>query len=178
MPEKEEKDSIDFVSAVIDEKEGLGGLSWEDLDAETQADLIKRAEESGTSLSFLQDVMKNAKNRIVFDRSIKERVRGVAEERERRLRGEPEEEPLTFEEFLSEAQEEAGQTFTSEVREEFRKIYEEEVARLKTEAKAPKFSSTELKKLEQAELLNVSRQEQLDFLFAGEGGGDIDFDSL
>ena len=77
-----------------------------------------------------------------------------------------EEEVPTFEEFLAEAQEEARQTFTQETRDELRRIYDEEVAKL---GDTTRFSDTELKKLEQAGLLDATRQKQLDFLFGEKG---------
>ena len=82
----------------------------------------------------------------------------------------------TFEEFIAEAQEEALSSFSPEFIEQLRKAYNEQVASLQQGGNA-KFSSTELKKLEQAGLLNATRQEQLDFLF-GKGGGGISFDDL
>ncbi|KKM64267.1 hypothetical protein LCGC14_1503080 [marine sediment metagenome] len=124
------------LSAMSDIVESFEGLAFEDLDAETQAELLDTAKNFGIPVNLLSAAMKNAKQQQIFDRSIKERTREVAETRERRL-GEEEEKIPTFEEFLTEAQEEAAQTFTQKTRDELRKIYDEEVAKLKTGTKAP-----------------------------------------
>ena len=50
---------------------------------------------------------------------------------------EVEEKVPTFEEFLANAQEEVGQTFTQKTRDELRKIYDEEVAKLRTGTSTP-----------------------------------------
>ena len=155
------KEALDFMNAVIDE-DALGGLAWEDLDPQTQSDLIKQAEEVGLDLSLLQEAMKNNKSQQIFDRATAERKQALAEARERRLRGDVDEDiPETFEEFLAEAQEEAQQTFTPETIEELRRAYDEEVAKVE----GIEFTNTQLQKLEQTGLSNASRQEQLDFLF-------------
>lgn len=127
------KEALDFMNAVIDE-DALGGLAWEDLDAQTQSDLIKKAEEVGLDLSLLQEAMKNNKSQQIFDRSIKERIREVAEARERRLGEEIEEPPTedvpTFDEFVNEVGEREGfPSLTPKRLEELRRAYDEEIAK-------------------------------------------------
>ena len=127
------KDSLSALSDIVDQFEGL---AFEDLDAETQSEVLDIAKSFNIPVNLLSAAMKNAKQQQIFDRSIKERTREVAETRERRL-GEEEEKIPTFEEFLTEAQEEARMTFTPEMRDELKTIYDEEVAKLKTGTKAP-----------------------------------------
>jgi hypothetical protein len=79
----------------------------------------------------------------------------------------------SWEQYLEAAQNAAKMTFTNETREELRAQYDKEYI-LKD---LSDFTSSEKKRLEQAELLNASRKEQLDFLY-GEDQGGIDFSTI
>lgn len=78
-------------------------------------------------------------------------------------------------------EEQRRQTLTPEARkraleEELRDLYNQTVSELTPKEE---FTATEKKKLEQAGLLNASRQEQLDYLYGKTGsGGDINFDEI
>ncbi len=75
----------------------------------------------------------------------------------------------SFEDYLKAAEETARQTFAPAARDELRKQYE--AAYTAPAGGDTKFTATEKKKLEQAGLLNASRQEQLDFLFKKKDSG-------
>lgn len=77
----------------------------------------------------------------------------------------------TWEEYLAAAENVAQMNFSNETRAELRKQYDKAYVIADTSD----YTSTEKKKLEQAGLLNSTRQEQLDYLYGGDDTGDINF---
>lgn len=64
------KDSLSAMSDILS-KEGLGGLAWEDLDTQSQADLIETAKQFNIPLNLLTRAMANVKQQKVFDNALK-----------------------------------------------------------------------------------------------------------
>lgn len=88
------KDSLSALSTILDKEKGFGGLAWEDMDAETQAELIDMAKTQNIPLKLLTSALKNVKQQKVFDNALKttEEARKVAQEA--RLGKEKEEESI------------------------------------------------------------------------------------
>ena len=62
------KDSLVSLSSIL---KSFEGLAWEDMDAETQAELIDTAKTQSISLNLLTAALKNAKQQRVFDNALK-----------------------------------------------------------------------------------------------------------
>ena len=61
-------DSIDALSSIT---KSFTGLAWEDLDPQTQADLVNTAKQFGLPINMVMDSLKVAKQQQVFDNAIK-----------------------------------------------------------------------------------------------------------
>ncbi len=127
--------TLGILSDIVSQFEGL---AWEDMDADTQAQVLNIIKPfPDLDASLLSDALRNAKQQQILDKALAERKQTLAERREARLLGDEEPDVKSFEEFLAEAQEEARQTFAPDIVEELRVVYNEEVAKLRTGTKAP-----------------------------------------
>ncbi len=88
------------------------------------------------------------------------------------LYGEEEVSVPTWEEYLAAAQETAQQSFGKDAQAKLREQYDAEFGQYEGGNKPKPFTDAELKKLEQANLLNATRKEQLDFLL-GDDADDL-----